>query len=73
MPVHLVTQSGILRDSLVAQTEKSLLAVQETQETWIRSLGCEDPLQEEIETQCNILAWDFPWPEEPGGLQSMGL
>ena len=43
------------------------------QETWIRSLGQEDPLEEEMPTHSNILAWEIPWTEEPGGLQSMVL
>ena len=40
------------------------------QETWIQSLGPEDPLEKEMETHSNILAWRIPWTEEPGGLQS---
>ena len=47
---------------------ENLLAVQET---WVQSLGQEDPLEKEKATHCNILAW-IPWTEEPGGLQSMG-
>ena len=43
------------------------------QETQVRSLGQEDPLEKEMETHSNILAWKIPWMEEPGGLQSMGL
>ena len=46
--------------------------MQETQEMWVRSLGWEDPLTEVMATQSNILAWEIPWTEEPGGLQSMG-
>ena len=41
-------------------------------ETWVRSLGREDPLEKEMATHFNILAWEMPWTEEPGGLQSMG-
>ena len=41
------------------------------QETQVRSLGQEDPLEEEMATHCSILAWRIPWTEEPGGLQSM--
>ena len=41
-------------------------------ETWVRSLGWEDPLEEGMATLSNILAWRIPWTEEPGGLQSMG-
>ena len=43
------------------------------QETWARSLGQEDPLEKEMATHSSILAWEIPWTEEPGGLQSMGL
>src|SRR5574337_69122 len=42
-------------------------------ETWVRSLGWEDPLEKEVATHSSILAWKIPWMEEPGGLQSMGL
>ena len=41
-------------------------------ETWVRSLGREDPLEKEMATHSSILAWKIPWTEEPGGLQSMG-
>jgi len=56
--------------SLVAQLVKNLPAVQET---WIQSLGWEDPLEKEMVTHSSILAWKISWTEEPGGLQSMGL
>ena len=46
--------------------------MQEMQETWVGSLGEEDPLEEEMATHSRILAWEIPWTEEPGGLQSMG-
>ena len=42
------------------------------QETWVGSLGQEDPLQKEMATHSSTLAWKIPWTEEPGGLQSMG-
>ena len=42
------------------------------QETWVRSLGQEDPLEKELASHSSILAWEIPWTEEPGGLQSMG-
>ena len=42
-------------------------------ETWVRSLGWEDPLEKEMATHSSILAWRIPWAEEPGGLKSMGL
>ena len=41
-------------------------------ETWVRSLGREDPLEKEMATRCSTLAWRIPWREEPGGLQSTG-
>ena len=40
-------------------------------ETWVQSLGQEDPLEEEMATHSRILAWRIPWTEEPGGLQSI--
>ena len=55
--------------SLVAQMVKTLPAMQDT---WVQSLGQEDPLEEEMAIHANILAWKIPWREEPGGLQSMG-
>ena len=45
---------------------------QETQETWVLSLGLKDPLEKKMATHSNILAWEIPWTEEPGGLQSVG-
>ena len=44
-----------------------------TQETQLRSLGWEGPLEEEMTTHSNILVWEIPWTEEPGKLQSMRL
>ena len=41
-------------------------------EDWVRSLGQEDPQKEETASRSSILAWEIPWTEEPGGLQSMG-
>ena len=55
--------------SLVAQLVKNLPAVQES---WVQSLGGENPLEKEMATHSSILAWRFPWREEPGGLQSIG-
>ena len=56
--------------SLVAQLVKNLPAMQET---WVQSLGWEDPLDKEMATHSSILAWKISWTEEPGGLQSKGL
>ena len=52
--------------------KRILLPTQEIQETLIQSLGLEDPLEKDMATHSNILAWEIPWTEEPGGLQSMG-
>ena len=42
-------------------------------EAWVQPLGWEDPLEKGMATYSSILAWEIPWTEEPGGLQSMGL
>ena len=55
--------------SLVAQSIKNLPAMQDT---WVRFLGREDPLEKEMATHSSILAWRIPWTEEPGRIQSMG-
>ena len=55
-----------------AQWVKSLPAIQETQEMWVRSLDQEDPLEEGTATYSSILAWRIPWTEDPGRLQSVG-
>ena len=55
--------------SLAALLVKNLPAVQET---WVRFLGQEDPLEKEMATHSSILAWRIPWIEEPGRLQPMG-
>ena len=60
---------GLWRTSLAAQTVKHLSTTQETQ---VPSLGREDPLEEELATHTNILAWKISWTKKPGGLQSMG-
>ena len=54
--------------SLVAQRLKHLPA---TRETWVQSLGREDPVEKEMATYSSILAWKMPWMEKPGGLQSL--
>ena len=51
---------------------KNLPAMQEPQETQVRSLGQEDPLEEGMVTHSSILAWRIPWTQESGGLQSIG-
>ena len=60
----------LLWASLVAKLVRNLPAMQETK---VRSLGREDPLEKEMATHSSILAWRIPWAEEPGRLQSMGL
>ena len=56
----------------MAQRVKNLPPVLDMQETQVQSLGQEDPLEKEMATHCSILAWEIPWTEEPGRLQSMG-
>ena len=58
------------RAFLVAQRLKRLPAMQET---WVRYLGREDPLEKEMATHSSVFAWRIPWTGEPGGLQSTGL
>ena len=61
---------GESKASLVTQLVKNLPAMQET---WIQFLGGENPLEKGMAIHSSILAWEIPWIEEPGGLQSMGL
>ena len=65
----LLAYSVCYRTSVVAQSIKSLSAMQETQ---VQSLGGKDPLEEEMTTYSSILAWEIPRTEGLGGLQSMG-
>ena len=60
----------MVKTSLGTQTVKNLPTMQET---GVRSLGREDPLEKEMATHSSILAWKIPWMEEHGRLQSMGL
>ena len=61
------------RASPIAQQVKNPPTMQETQKAWVQSLGWEDPLEKEMATHSSILAWEIPWTEETGTLQSMGL
>ena len=54
---------------LMAQSVKNPPAMRET---WVRSLGREDPLEDVVAIHSSILVWKLPWTEEPGGLRSMG-
>ena len=58
-----------VRNSLMAQTVKNPPTLQET---WVQSLGWEDPLEKGMATHSSILAWRIPWTEEPGGLRFVG-
>ena len=60
----------VLQSSLVSQMVKNLLAMQQT---WVRSLGQEDPPEKGMAAHSHILAWRIPWSEGPGGLQSIEL
>ena len=65
-----IRRQSTLWASLVAQRVKCLPTMWET---WVRSLGWEDPLEKKKATHSNTLAWKIPWTEEPGRLQSIGL
>ena len=67
--MHHLFHSIELKASLVVQMVKNLPAMQESR---VRSLGWEDPLEKEMATHSSTLAWKIPWAEEPGRLQSMG-
>ena len=64
------SQIELINCRVFGSTVKNL-PIQEKQETQVRSLGWEDSLEEEMATHSSILAWEIPWTEEPGGLQSM--
>ena len=53
-------------------TEASLVTQPAVQETWVRFVGQEDPLEKEMATHSSVLAWRIPWAEKPGRIQSMG-
>ena len=65
-PFPRLERRALGRVSLVAQMVKNLPAVQET---WVRSLSGEDPLEKGMATHSSILPWRIPWTKEPGGLQ----
>ena len=69
LTIHMELFVEVIGASQVAQRLKHLPAMRET---WVRSLGQEDPLEKEMATHSSILAWRIPWTEEHGGLQSMG-
>ena len=60
---------GVSQAFLVAQSVENLPAMQEM---WVRSLGGEDPLEEEMATHSSISTWEIPWMEETGGLGTRG-
>ena len=60
-------------NSQVAEWSKICWPTQEMQEAWVRSLGREDLLDWEMVTHSSVLAWEIPWTEDSGGLQSTGL
>ena len=62
-----------IQASYMALVVKNPLAMKEPQETWVQSLGREDPLEEEMATCSSNLAWKAPWTKEPGQLQSKGI
>ena len=65
--------SIVARDIINLSTGNSVVKnLPAMQETWVRFLGWEDPLEKEMATHSSVLAWEIPWTEEPGGLQSIG-
>ena len=64
--MYIINLSGVPGSSVVLKKNKICLPVQKT---WVRSLGCKDSLEKEMETDSSTLAWETPWTEEPGGLQ----
>ena len=66
--VKIINSVYLIEASLVAQSVKNPPMMQET---WVRSLGWENPLEKQMARHASILAWEIPWTEEPGGLQSM--
>ena len=68
--VKIINSVYLIEASLVAQSVKNPPMMQET---WVRSLGWENPLEKQMARHASILAWEIPWTEEPGGIQSMGL
>ena len=67
--IYISPYFSLLRTSLLAQMVKRLSPMWET---WVRSLGQEDPLEKEMAIHSSTIAWKIPWTEEPGRLQSMG-
>ena len=64
-----IVARDIINLSMGNSVVKNLPAMQET---WVRFLGWEDPLEKEMATHSSVLAWEIPWTEEPGRLQSTG-
>ena len=70
MSMYIECPKNLYWTSLVTQLVKNLPAMQET---WVRVLGQEVPLEKEMAIHSSVLAWKIPWTEEPGGLQSTEL
>ena len=70
MSMYIECPKNLYWTSLVTQLVKNLPAMQET---WVRFLGQEDPLEKEMTTHSSVLAWEILWTEEPGELQFTGL
>ena len=67
-----ITTKGFAMRGQRGETERSVKTLPAVQETWVQSLGQEEPLEKGMAAHSSILAWRIPWTEEPGGLQSMG-
>ena len=72
IPLFCITKCFIFIGAFYLFTRASLVAQTVKQETWVRFLGREEPLEKEMATHSSTLAWKIPWTEEPDRLQSMG-
>ena len=64
--------TGILQTTLTSLMAQMVKHLPTMREIWVRSLGWEDPLEKEMATLSNTIAWKIPWMEEPGRLRSLG-
>ena len=72
-PISSSVERGIIRSPRASLVDQLVMNPPAMLETWVRSLGLEDPLEKGMATHSSILAWRIPRIEEPGGLQPMGL
>ena len=71
--MSIIRREHVPNSLIITTLVTSLVTATTTRETWVRSLGQEDPLEKEMATHSSTLAWKIPWTEKPGRLQSMEL